>query len=133
MAHGYLELFLAGKANVFSAGVETHGLNPKAVQIMAEDGVGISHHTSNHVGEYDGLAFEYVITVCDNARERCPYFPATVKMLHHNFTDPAKATGSEEEVRAEFRRVREEIKAYANDFAERYFKNPATTPPSTPA
>src|SRR6478735_3968773 len=117
IAHGYLEFFGKGKLQVFSAGIETHGVNPRAVAIMKEDGIDISHHTSNNVNEYANINFDYVITVCDNAKENCPYFPATVKSFHHNFPDPAKAKGSEEEIMKSFREVREMIKTYTRDFA----------------
>ena len=115
MAHGYLQKFAAGKANVYSAGVETHGLNPKAVLVMKEDGIDISGHTSNHVDEYMNMDFDFVITVCDNAKERCPYFPTKAKKFHYNFPDPAKATGTEEEIINEFRRVRQLIKEYSRN------------------
>jgi arsenate reductase len=116
MAHGYLEKFAGNRARIYSAGVETHGLNPRAVAAMMEDGVYIAHHTSNNVNEYMGIPFDFIITVCDNANERCPYFPGSGKRLHQNFPDPAKAKGSEEEVRAEFRAVRDQIKAWCQDF-----------------
>jgi len=116
MAEGYLRYFAADKAQVFSAGIETHGVNSKAVKVMLEDGVDISKQTSNHVDEYSHIDFDFVITVCDNAKERCPYFPAKAKQLHQNFPDPAKATGTEAVVMNEFRRVRDLIKAYCRDF-----------------
>jgi arsenate reductase len=106
---------------VYSAGIETHGLNPRAVQVMAEDGIDIAHHTSNHVDEYAAVPFEYVLTVCDHAQEVCPVFPSSAQQLHHNFPDPAKATGSPEEILGEFRAVRDQVKAYAQDFAHQYF------------
>lgn len=123
LLHGYLEQLLAGRAHIYSAGVEVHGLNPRAVQTMAEDGIDISQHTSNHVDEYAHLPFAYVLTVCDHAREVCPVFPAAAKKLHHNFPDPAKATGTEAEIRAQFRAVRQQVKAYAQDFAQTYFQS----------
>jgi arsenate reductase len=103
---------------VYSAGVETHGLNPKAVKTMAEDGVDIAHHTSNHVDEYADVAFDYVLTVCDHASERCPIFPSSAEKSHYNFPDPAKAVGTDEEVMAQFREVREMIKSYTRDFLD---------------
>ncbi len=116
IADGYLKLFAGTKANVYSAGVETHGVNPRAIATMLEDGVDISQNTSNNVDEYLDIDFDFVITVCDNAKERCPYFPTNAKKFHHNFPDPAKAVGTEEEVIAEFRRVREMIKSYCAEF-----------------
>lgn len=116
MAEGYLRLFAEGRATVFSAGVETHGVNPKAIEIMMEDGVDISNHTSNNIEEYKGMDFDFVITVCDHAKERCPYFPSGAKKFHHNFPDPAKAQGTAAEVTQAFREVREQIKAYCKNF-----------------
>jgi arsenate reductase len=116
IAEGYLRHFAANKAGIYSAGIETHGVNPKAVAVMAEDHIDISGHTSNHVDVYNNIPFDYVITVCDNANEACPYLPGDVKRFHYNFPDPAKATGTPEEVMQEFRRVRDLIKVYAADF-----------------
>ncbi len=119
IAHGYLQHFTdAKKVTIYSAGVETHGVNPKAIAVMKEDGIDISANTSNNISEYFGVDFDYVITVCDNAKERCPYFPSKAVRLHYNFPDPAKATGSEEEVMEEFRRVRQLIKDYVIDFRQ---------------
>lgn len=120
IAHGYLQQFAGNRALVYSAGVETHGVNPRAIAVMKEDGVDISNHTSNHVDEYRHVNFDYVITVCDNAKERCPYFPTHAVKLHHNFPDPAKATGTEEEIMNEFRRVRGMIKEYCEQFVGQY-------------
>lgn len=118
IAEGYLKHFAGEKASVYSAGVETHGVNPKAIATMAEDGIDISNHTSNNVDEYTNIAFDYIITVCDNAKERCPYFPSQAVRFHYNFPDPAKATGTDEEVRAQFAQVRQLIKDYSRDFVE---------------
>ena len=118
IAHGYLQAFAGKRAEVYSAGVETHGVNSKAIETMAEDGIDISDHTSNNITEYQGIDFDFVITVCDNARERCPFFPSHAQKFHHNFPDPAKATGSEEEVKLEFGRVRAQIKDYCEAFVE---------------
>ena len=120
IAHGYLEHFGKDKVEVSSAGIETHGVNPRAIATMKEDGIDISHHTSNNVNEYADKAFDYVITVCDNAKENCPYFPARIKMLHQNFPDPAKAKGTEAEIDAEFKRVREMIRSYCQSFITQY-------------
>ena len=119
MAHGYLEHFARGKANIYSAGIETHGLNPGAVAIMAEDNIDISHHTSNHVDEYQGIDWDYIITVCDHARENCPFIPAQNAIrLHHNFFDPSKVEGTEKEKHAAFEKTRNEIKEYCRRFIE---------------
>jgi len=113
IAEGYLRFFAGDKANIYSAGIETHGVNPKAIQVMAEDGIDISKHTSNNVDEYQHINFDYVITVCDNAKENCPYFPTLAQKFHYNFPDPAKASGNADEVMNEFRKVREMIKTYS--------------------
>ena len=120
LAEGYLRYFAGDKATIYSAGIQTHGVNPKAVQVMAEDHIDISGHTSNLVDEYAGIPFDMVITVCDNANEACPYFPGNVKRFHHNFPDPAKARGTEDEVMYSFRHVREQIKAYMQQFVEQH-------------
>lgn len=120
IAHGYLQQMAGERAEVFSAGVETHGVNPKAIATMKEDGIDISHHTSNNILEYQGQDFDYVITVCDNAKERCPFFPSKATKFHYNFPDPAKATGTEEEIRMEFARVRDMIKTYCREFLDQH-------------
>ena len=116
IAHGYLQTFAADKANVYSAGVETHGVNPKAIATMKEDGIDISNHTSNNVLEYTGIDFDFVITVCDHAKEVCPYYPSNAQKFHYNFPDPAKAVGTEEEIMQAFRNTRELIKSYCKNF-----------------
>ena len=118
IAEGYLKFFANQQAQIYSAGVETHGVNPKAIAIMLEDGIDISHHTSNHIDEYTHIDFDYVITVCDNAKERCPFYPTKAKKFHYNFPDPAKAKGTEQEIMTEFRSVRNIIKAYTKLFID---------------
>ena len=121
IAHGYLEYFTNRKdITVYSAGVETHGVNPKAIAVMKNDGIDISKNTSNNVDEYFDIPFDYVITVCDNAKERCPFFPTKAVKLHYNFPDPAKATGSQSEIDAEFVKVRNLIKVYCENFVKEY-------------
>ncbi len=121
MAHGYLKALQSKPlAKIYSAGVETHGLNQDAVDIMAEDGIDISGHTSNHVDEYKGIAWDYIITVCDHARENCPFIPAADAVrLHHNFRDPSRVRDSEAARHQAFLEAREEIKAYCADFIRR--------------
>ncbi|HPI53428.1 MAG TPA: arsenate reductase ArsC [Chitinophagaceae bacterium] len=122
LAHGYFAHVLdEAKVQVYSAGVETHGVNPKAIDTMKEDGIDISSHTSNHVEEYRDIDFDLVFTVCDHAKERCPFFPTKAIKVHYNFPDPAKAQGSEEEIRQQFREVRTMIKEKVNDLVEQYF------------
>lgn len=120
MAEAYLRHFAGNKAIIYSAGVETHGLNPGAVATMLEDGIDISHHTSNNVQEYRHIHFDYVLTVCDNAKERCPVFQGKSQQFHHNFPDPAKATGTEDEIKEQFRLTRDLIKNYCREFVQRY-------------
>lgn len=114
IAEGYLRHFADNKADIYSAGVETHGVNPKAIATMQEDGIDISNHTSNNIDEYYDLDFDFVITVCDNAKERCPFFPTKAKKFHQNFPDPA--TGTDEEIKEQFRQVRKQIKDYCQQF-----------------
>ncbi len=117
IAHGYLEYFTDGRqVKVYSAGVETHGVNPKAIATMQEDNIDISYHTSNNIEEYFAVEFDFVITVCDIAKEACPYFPTKAKKYHYNFPDPAKAKGTDEEVKEKFRAVRQLIRDYCEEF-----------------
>ncbi len=120
IAEGYLKHFAGNRAAVYSAGIETHGVNPRAIAIMKEDGIDISKHTSNNIGEYQDIRFDYIITVCDNARERCPVFPSTAQQFHHNFPDPAKAKGTAGEIMQQFRKVRDMIKRYTGDFVKKH-------------
>lgn len=120
MMEGWLRHIAGDRAEVVSAGVETHGVNPRAVQVMREAGVDISGHTSNHIDEYQERTFDVVLTVCDSARERCPWFPAKVERIHHSFPDPAQVTGPEEEVLDAFRAVRESIREYAETFVAQH-------------
>jgi arsenate reductase len=116
IAEGYLRHFATDKAEIYSAGVETHGVNPRAVEAMNKDGIDISNHTSNNIDEYRNIDFDFVITVCDNAKERCPFFPSNAKKFHHNFPDPAKAKGTEQEILQQFRNVSQLIKVYCQQF-----------------
>ena len=116
IAEAYLRHFAGEKAEIYSAGIETHGVNPRAISTMKEDGIDISQHTSNNIDEYVNIDFDVVITVCDNAKERCPFFPTKAKKFHQNFPDPAKATGTEKEILEQFREVRQMIKRYSQQF-----------------
>lgn len=120
MAHGYLNYFAQNELDVYSAGVRTDNVNTRAIAVMKEDGVDISHHTSNSVEEYANDEFDFVLTVCENALEKCPYFPARIKNIHHDFPDPASAKGSEEEIMNQFRMVRDMIRKYTRQFIENY-------------
>jgi arsenate reductase len=115
MAEGWTRHLKEDEIEVWSAGVEVHGLNPVAVKVMAEAGVDIANHQSTHVKDVLDIPFDYVITVCDHARESCPIFPGPVKKIHKSFDDPpalAKFAKSEEDVLASYRRVRDEIRRF---------------------
>ncbi|HMV42096.1 MAG TPA: arsenate reductase ArsC [Leptospiraceae bacterium] len=116
MAEGWLRHFANNKAVIYSAGIETHGVNPKAIQFMKEVGIDISNHTSNHINEYKDIDFDFILTVCDHAKENCPYFPTNALRLHHNFVDPSKVIGTEEEIANAFRMTRDEIRDYCKNF-----------------
>ncbi len=118
MAEGYLRFFGGDKIEVYSAGIEAHGVNPRAIASMLEDGIDISQHSSNKVSEYENIDFDFVITVCDNAYEHCPFFPSTAFKIHRNFPDPANVSGSEEVVKDQFRLVRKLIKEFSKQFVE---------------
>ena len=115
IAEGYLKHFAKEKARIYSAGIETHGLNPQAVETMMEDGIDISQHTSNHIDEYANIVFDLIITVCDNAKENCPFFPGNAMKIHQNFPDPSKFIGKDEDKKSEFRRIREMIKSFSEE------------------
>lgn len=109
MADGIINHDFVGRIEAFSAGTEPHGLNPKAVEVMAEIGIDISANSSDHISKYEGQDFDYVITLCGDANDKCPLFFGGVKRIHIGFDDPPKATGSDEEVMNVYRRVRDEI------------------------
>ena len=115
MAEGWTRALKGEQIDAFSAGIETHGLNPRAVKVMAEVGVDISGHRSKTIADLPKKDFDYVVTVCDHARESCPLFPGKAKVVHVDFGDPprlAKDAKTEEEAFAHYRRVRDEIKAF---------------------
>jgi len=120
MAEGYLRYFAGDKAYIYSAGVEARGVNSLAMTVMQEDGIDISGHTSNHMREYHLIDFDFVLTLCDPAKESCPLLPKNIKQIHVTFDDPGKATGSHEKRMQKFRKVRDEIKAFTKQFAEEY-------------
>ena len=116
MAEGLLRHDAGERFDVFSAGTKPSHVRPEAIAVMREIGIDISGHRSKSVGEFTGQPLDYVLTVCDNARESCPIFPGSAVTIHHNFEDPAALQGSEEERRARFRRVRDEIREYLRGF-----------------
>ena len=118
IAEGWARHLKSDVIEAYSAGIRPIGVNPKTIKVMAEAGVDISGQTSKGVDELTGIDFDYVVTVCDNAREQCPVFPGRAKLFHKAFDDPYFATGSEEEIMAEFRRVRDQIKAFVEELPE---------------
>lgn len=118
MAEGYLRHLAGDRFEVVSAGLEPSVVNPKAIRVMLEDGVDISSHTSKDVAQFVGQEFDFIITVCDHAKERCPFFPGQAERIHWSFQDPAAAKGTEEEVIAVFRGVRNQIKEKIKNFLE---------------
>ena len=115
MAEGWARALKHAVITARSAGVEAHGLNPLAVKVMAEAGVDISGHRSKLISEFEGQKFDYVVTVCDRARESCPVFPGRARAVHAGFDDPpqlARDAATEEEALRHYRRVRDEIRAF---------------------
>lgn len=117
MAEGLLRELGGGRFEVFSAGTRPGSLRPEAVEAMREVGIDISRQRSKSMDEFAGREFDYVITVCDNAREECPVFPGRTVRIHWSFEDPAEAVGEEPERLAVFRRVRDEIGAHLREWA----------------
>lgn len=121
MAEGWARHLKSGVIEAYSAGIETHGLNPLAVKVMAEAGVDISGHRSKHVDEIKDIPFDYVVTVCGHAHEQCPVFPGRARVVHVGFDDPPKLAAdarTEEEALAHYRRVRDEIRAFVERLPE---------------
>ncbi|HNS22691.1 MAG TPA: arsenate reductase ArsC [Sedimentisphaerales bacterium] len=121
MAEGWARHLKGGVIEPYSAGIETHGLNPNAVKVMAEAGVDISAQRSKHVDEVRGIPFDYVVTVCDNARESCPLFPGRAKVVHVGFDDPPRLAGqarNEQEALDCYRRVRDEIRQFVESLPD---------------
>jgi len=121
MAEGWARHLKSDGVEPYAAGIETHGLNPNAVKVMAEAGVDISGHRSKHLDEVRDIPFDYVVTVCDNAHASCPLFPGRTKVIHVGFDDPprlAKGAKSEEEALSHYRRVRDEIRRFVESLPE---------------
>ena len=119
MADGLINHDFAGRIEAFSAGTDPHGLNPRAVEVMSEVGIDISANSSDHISKYEGQDFDYVITLCGDANDKCPLFFGGVKRIHIGFEDPPKAAGTDEEIMSVYRRVRDEIRSQLGD----YFRN----------
>ena len=116
MAEGLLKHDAGDRLEVESAGTKPGRVRPEAIAVMKELGIDISGHRSKHVNEFQGQSFDYVLTVCDNAKESCPVFPSDAKRIHKAFADPASFQGTETERLALFRRVRDEIRDYLKKF-----------------
>ena len=119
MAEGLLRHDAGDRFEVFSAGTRPSAVRPEAIVVMRELGIDLVGHRSKHVDSFAGQVFDYVLTVCDNARESCPIFPGATLRIHRAFEDPAGFVGSEEEKLALFRRVRDEIREYLRTFPPR--------------
>lgn len=119
IADGYLSKLLNNKASVYSAGIETHGLNRNAIETIARDGIDISKNTSNNIKEYLHITFDFIITVCDHANENCPFFALKNAIkIHQNFFDPSKVTNSTD---YDYDKCRNEIKRFTIEFCKKYF------------
>ena len=119
MAEGLLRHDTGDRFEVFSAGTRPSQVRPEAIAVMRELGIDISGHRSKSVEEFLAQPFDYVLTVCDNAKENCPIFPGNLRTIHHSFDDPATLEGPEEERLAAFRRVRDQLRRYLRDFPRR--------------
>jgi arsenate reductase len=122
MAEAWIKYYSGNEANVYSAGTEKHGLNKYAVRVMADTMIDISGQKSKTIDELPQIRFDYIITVCDNAKEKCPVFPGKSVRLHHSFPDPANYKGSEKEIVIQFSDLRDMIEDYCFDFVHKYIK-----------
>jgi arsenate reductase len=121
MAEAWTRLLKGDQFEAYSAGVQPKRIDPRAIKVMAEAGVDISGQKAKDVDAFGNMEFDYVITLCDNALESCPYFPAKTKLIHKGFEDPpkrAETAGNEEEATAHYRRIRDEIKAFVESLPE---------------
>ena len=130
MAEGFFNILGKGKIEAKSAGTHPSTVNPFAIRAMLEEGIDISHHRSKSIREFYGEIFDFVITVCDKAKEECPFFPGARQTVHHSFVDPAEAEGTDEAIMAVFRKVRDEIKNWIQEFLNDQFSvSPAKDSP----
>jgi len=121
MAEGFARHLKGDRIEAWSAGIAPKGVDPRAVKVMAEEGVDISEHTSNHVDDLKDVDFDYVITVCGHANENCPLFPGKTRVIHRGFEDPpqlAAESTTEDEALSHYRRVRDEISDFIKTFPE---------------
>ena len=121
ITEGYLKFFLKNRANVYSAGVDNHEINKLAIKTMKDDGIDISKQASNNINEFNSVKFDHIITVCDNAQEKCPiFFSENATRTHHAFFDPSSIKNSKITDKA-FEKCREQIKLFCKEFSEKYF------------
>jgi arsenate reductase len=118
IAEGWARYLKSGVIEAYSAGVSPAGVSTRAIAVMAETGVDISTQTSKHVDTLKDVDFDYIVTVCDKAREQCPVFPSRTKKIHKSFEDPAFMVGSEDEIMAVFRKIRDDIRAFVETMPE---------------
>jgi len=123
MAEGWIKYYAGNEVNVFSAGIEAHGLNSYAVKVMADAVIDISKQKSKTVDDLPEIEFDYIITVCDNAKEKCPFIPGKGLRLHKSFPDPAGFKGTEEEILKQFSDLREMIEDFCFDFVHTYIRS----------
>ncbi len=118
IAHGWLNYYTdSSKIQIYSAGIEAHGLNKMAIETMSETGIDISHQKSNLISDYDKIQFDFIITVCDNAKENCPVFHSkNSKKIHKNFSDPSKINGDINKIKNSFKKSRDEIRDFCKNF-----------------
>ncbi len=116
MAEGLLKHICTGRYDVYSAGIKPGIVRPEAIKVLSEMDIDISNNRSKSIAEFGDLEIDFVLTVCDNAKENCPYFPARTKLIHHAFEDPANVEGNEETRLQAFRGVRDQIKEYLPNF-----------------
>jgi len=122
IGEGWLRYYAGGDAKVYSAGIEAHGLNKFAVRVMADAMIDISDHSSKKVDELPDIEFDYVITVCDNAKEKCPYYPGKTTLIHKSFPDPSQFKGTDKEIISKFEALRDEIEDFCFDFIHNNIK-----------
>jgi arsenate reductase len=122
IAEGWIRYYSENEANVFSAGIEAHGLNNFAVRVMTDAVIDISKQKSKTVSDLPDIEFDYIITVCDNAKEKCPFFPGKALRLHKSFPDPAGFKGTEEEILRQFSDLRDLIEDFCFDFVHTYIR-----------
>ena len=118
IAEGWARELKGNVIDAYSAGIRPIGVSSRAIKVMAEAGVDISMHKSQHVDEFSGIDFNYVVTLCDNAAENCPVFSGKTRIVHKPFDDPYFASGSEEQIMATFRKVRDDIRTFIETMPE---------------